>query len=133
MGDFVWVNPWTALVRSGVVGLLAGFGLRVSAVPANLRVPPSIGDDLLELEALPTAELHEVGLPKACAPQCDTCGRCPIQLPEHIVIASTSLDQTGFAQRLRAFPTILIVPENVGLVLRDMSLRNLLLDEVDVL
>jgi len=132
LGDLVWVNPWTPLVRSKIFRKLNEEGLSLTGVTAQFRLPNSDKDPLIELEALPGAELHPSCIPANLPDPCPACGRCSFPLPHKIMIDARSLVNTISIQRLRNFTTLVLVNEHMAAAITDLNLADISLKEVRV-
>jgi uncharacterized double-CXXCG motif protein len=130
-GDFLWVNPWTALVRQEAYNLLVEAGVSMpEGVPASLSFRNSLPAVLLELEIEPLARISRRSLPDLQL--CRACGRNPFRVPDHIEVELSSIPKHVDLFRLREFTTIILGTDNFVEAIRSMRLSGISFEEVAV-
>lgn len=133
-GDFAWLNPWTLLIRSEALERLcyADMHMPIGVRPAltySEKDPP----DLLELQIEPKAKTALGSLPPNAVPQCRSCGRQALTLPEYIVIEQSSIPQNLDLFRGQDFTTLIFATERFAEAVQNLKLTGMVFREVDVL
>lgn len=132
LGDFVWPDSWTPLIRKETFLTLKLRGIALQGAEANLRFRKKEAPTLIEIEAWPIARLHPSCLPDPPPKPCSACGRLGLSAPKRIVVAGDSLDDRVPIQRLVELPTFLLVNESLATAIQDLELRDVRLSEAEV-
>jgi hypothetical protein len=121
--DFLWVNPWTPLLRAARFDALAERAPRLVAVPLEVDdLAPE--DGLVELSIPPATRLAE---PDA-APACARCGRRETSLPDGPHVTAAAYDPP--LARLREWPTMIVATPVFVAAVRDLGLTGARLREI---
>lgn len=130
--DFVWLVPWTLLIRRDSYARLRSKNVRMPvAVAPELRLPRDKWNDLLELEIQPLCALAPVSFLPDGEP-CKTCGREGREIDVPIVsLASVPAESDMF--RPRNFPTYILGTERLKQAIEELELTGMVFQELDLL
>jgi uncharacterized double-CXXCG motif protein len=130
--DFVYVNPWTLLIRRPAYDRLLAKDVRLPvAIAPELRLRKSQSHDLVELEIQPLCLLA----PESFLPNgdpCGSCGRLGRRVDEPIV-SRDSIPAQADLFRPRNFPTYILGTERFEQAVRELELKGLVFQELKVI
>jgi uncharacterized double-CXXCG motif protein len=107
-GALVRLHPFMFLIQSEALEKLQAKGLRgLNGCPTQLRFRQRDSPKLLELELLPVGRAHDDCLESKREPPCPRCGRCPLVLPDDLVLDSTTLPSHLDVFRLEDFSVVM--------------------------
>lgn len=102
--DLVWMLPWTLLLNIKALRKISDSGIHL----AVRKIEPGRNGSMIEyfeVEARPTAgsKIRRTGM------RCHACGREEFQKPKKIVLDRSAYDETIPVQRVREWPTKLVI------------------------
>lgn len=124
--DFVWLSPWSLLIRRDAYAQLRAKNVRMpAAVPPELK---SHVNDLLVLEILPLVSLAENSFLPGDEP-CKSCGRegRKVDVP---VISRDSIPAEVDMFRPRNFPTYILGTERFKQAVDELELKGMVFQEL---
>jgi uncharacterized double-CXXCG motif protein len=105
VGDFVWPNPWTLLVRERIMRQIGDAGLSLVSGLAELQFEDGTHEPLIEIEAVPRVSLASYLVPDPCA----ICGRRAVSKPNRMALQRATFDDSLPIQRIVELPTFIVV------------------------
>jgi len=129
--DFVWLSPWTLLIKSDAyTQLRARHVLMPDGIATDLRFTEDQRPRLLELEVQPLALLAPASFLPNGEP-CASCGRDGRRVDKPIVSRDSIPTDTDIF-RPRNFPTYILGTERFKAAVTELNLSGLLFSELDL-
>lgn len=132
-GDFVWLNPWTLLIKSEALSSLIHNGVRM---PKAVRPILTFGGngfvDILELQIEPRARLDLTPTQSDSESRCRACGYKLFRKPKELIIERSSIPQDFDLFRAQDFTTLIFATQKFVEAVEDLKLTAVVFHKVAV-